>query len=78
MNKPDVYINDNSNRILISADDENNDEKMSKTLDQYKLIHEIILLCDEDFDNINEILNRKSIQHMKVKFMLEHTNTIKK
>ncbi|CAF2495291.1 unnamed protein product [Rotaria sp. Silwood2] len=79
MNKPDVYINDGSNRILISADDEdneNNDEKMSKTLDQFKLIHGTILLCDEESDSINEISNTESIQNMKIKLMLEHTNTI--
>jgi ubiquitin-like 1-activating enzyme E1 B len=78
MTKPDVYINDGSNRILISGDDddEDEDEKMSKTLDQFKLINGTILLCDEEFDNINEISNTTSIQHMKVKIMLEHTDTI--
>jgi len=79
MNKPDVYIDDGSNRILISADDdeEDEDEKMSKTLDQFKLINGTILSCDEEFDNNNnDFSNSISIQHMKVKLMLEHTDII--
>jgi len=80
MNKPDVYIDDGSNRILISADDdeddEDNDEKMSKTLEQFKLINGTILLCDEEFEKNDEISNRISIQHMKIKLVLEHTITI--
>jgi hypothetical protein len=80
MNKPDVYIDDGSNRILISADDDeeddDDDEKMSKTLDQFKLINGTILLCDEELNNINEISNTISIQHMKIKLMLEHSHTI--
>lgn len=77
MNKPDVHIDDGTNRILISTnDDENNNEKMSKTLDQFKLFHETILSCDEEFDAINQILNTISTQHMKIRLMIEHTETI--
>ncbi|CAF1074432.1 unnamed protein product [Rotaria sordida] len=45
-------------------------------IDRFKLIHGTILLCDKKFDNINEILNTKSIQYMKIKLMLKHSNTI--
>jgi ubiquitin-like 1-activating enzyme E1 B len=78
MNKPDVYIDDGSNRILISADDdeEDEDEKMSKTLEQFKLINGTILLCDEECDTNDEISNTISIKHMKIKLILEHTDTI--
>jgi ubiquitin-like 1-activating enzyme E1 B len=79
MNKPDVYIDDGTNRILISADDdddEDNNEKMSKTLDQFKLIHGTILSCDEEFDTINKNSNTISTQHMKIKLMIEHAETI--
>jgi ubiquitin-like 1-activating enzyme E1 B len=79
MYKPDVYIDDGSNRVLISADDEDDDDnhqKMSKTLDQFKLFNGTILLCDEEFDKINEISNTRSIQHRKIKLILEHTDTI--
>jgi hypothetical protein len=74
MNKPDVIIADGSGRILISADDDDEDEQMMlKTLDQFKLINGTILLCEEEYDdNTNEAL----LQHMKIKLMLEHTDTI--
>ena len=74
MNKPDVIIDDGSGRMLISADDDNKDERMmSKTLDQFKLINGTILLCEEELDDqINETL----LQHIKIKLMLEHTDTI--
>ncbi|UJR23766.1 hypothetical protein I4U23_026743 [Adineta vaga] len=74
MNKPDVIIADGSGRILISADDDEEDENMMvKTLDQFKLMNGTILLCEEEYDDkTNEAL----IQHMKIKLMLEHTDTI--
>jgi ubiquitin-like 1-activating enzyme E1 B len=74
MNKPDVIIADGSGRILISADDDDEDEQMMlKTLDQFKLINGTILLCEEEYDDkTNEAL----LQHMKIKLMLEHTDTI--
>ncbi|CAF1172247.1 unnamed protein product [Adineta steineri] len=74
MNKPDVIIADGSGRILISADDDEEDEQMMlKTLDQFKLMNGTILLCEEEYDDqTNEAL----YQHMKIKLMLEHTDTI--
>lgn len=74
MNKPDVIIADGSGRILISADDDDDNEQMlAKTLDQFKLINGTILLCEEEYDDeTNEAL----VQHMKIKLMLEHTDTI--
>jgi ubiquitin-like 1-activating enzyme E1 B len=74
MNKPDVIIADGSGRILISADDDDEDEQMMlKTLDQFKLINGTILLCEEEYDDKT---NEKLLQHMKIKLMLEHTDTI--
>ncbi|CAF2458893.1 unnamed protein product [Rotaria sp. Silwood2] len=73
MNKPDVIIADGSGRILISADDDEDEQMMLKTLDQFKLINGTILLCEEEYDDkTNEAL----LQHMKIKLMLEHTDTI--
>jgi ubiquitin-like 1-activating enzyme E1 B len=74
MNKPDVIIADGSGRILISADDDEEDQQMMlKTLDQFKLINGTILLCEEEYDDqTNETL----LQHIKIKLMLEHTDTI--
>ncbi|CAF1185553.1 unnamed protein product [Adineta ricciae] len=73
MNKPDVIIADGSGRILVSADDDEDEEMMLKTLDQFKLINGTILLCEEEYDDeTNEAL----LQHMKIKLMLEHTDTI--
>ena len=74
MNKPDVIIADGSGRILISADEDDEDEQMMlKTLDQFKLINGTILLCEEEYDDET---NDKLLQHMKIKLMLEHTDTI--
>jgi ubiquitin-like 1-activating enzyme E1 B len=74
MNKPDVIIADGSGRILISADDDDEDEQMMlKTLDQFKLINGTILLCEEEYDDQT---NEQLLQHMKIKLMLEHTDTI--
>lgn len=74
MNKPDVIIADGSGRILISADDDDEDEQMMlKTLDQFKLINGTILLCEEEYDDET---NEQLLQHMKIKLMLEHTDTI--
>ncbi|CAF3607821.1 unnamed protein product [Rotaria socialis] len=74
MNKPDVIIADGSGRILISADDDEDEQMMLKTLDQFKLMNGTILLCEEDCDDdTNEALT----QNMKIKLMLEHTDTIK-
>lgn len=74
MTKPDVIIADGSGRILISADDDDEDEQMmSKSLDQFKLINGTILVCEEDFDDVN---NDTLIQTMKIKLMLEHTDLI--
>ena len=74
MSKPDVIIADGSGRILISADDDDEDEQMmSKSLDQFKLINGTILVCEEDFDDVN---NDTLIQTMKIKLMLEHTDLI--
>lgn len=46
---------------------------MLKTLDQFKLINGTILLCEEEYDDTT---NTELIQHMKIKLMLEHTDTI--
>ena len=74
MKKPDVIIADGSGRILISADDDEEDQPMMlKTLDQFKLINGTILLCEEEYDDTT---NAALIQHMKIKLMLEHTDTI--
>jgi ubiquitin-like 1-activating enzyme E1 B len=74
MNKPDVIIADGSGRILISADEDDDDEElMLKTLDHFKLINGTILLCEEEYDDLT---NEKLLQHMKIKLMLEHTDTI--
>ena len=74
MNKPDVIIADGSGRILISADDDEEDKQMMlKTLDQFKLINGTILLCEEEYDDQT---NEQLLQHMKIKLMLEHTDTI--
>ena len=74
MSKPDVIIADGSGRILISADDDDEDEQMmAKSLDQFKLINGTILLCEEEFDDVN---NEAMIQTMKIKLMLEHTDLI--
>lgn len=73
MNKPDVIIADGSGRILISADDDEDEQMMSKTLDHFKLINGTILLCEEEYDDdTHEALTK----HMKIKLMLEHTDTI--
>lgn len=73
MNKPDVIIADGSGRILISADDDEDEQMMLKTLDQFKLINGTILLCEEEYDdNTNEALS----QNLKIKLMLEHTDTM--
>jgi len=73
MNRPDVIIADGSGRILISADDDEDEQMMSKTLDQFKLINGTILLCEEEYDDVT---NEALVQHMKIKLMLEHTDTI--
>ena len=74
MNKPDVIIADGSGRILISADDDEEDEQMMlKTLDQFKLINGTILLCEEEYDDQT---NEQLLQQMKIKLMLEHTDTM--
>jgi ubiquitin-like 1-activating enzyme E1 B len=74
MTRPDVIIADGSGRILISADDDDDDEHMMlKTLDQFKLINGTILLCEEECDDLTDAA---LIQQMKLKLMLEHTDTI--